>query len=105
MKRDLRAVLSLDESESSAQVVTKSNERPSETDDRAAPGTVKPTIIRILESHPNGISAAEILKNTGFKENSIRGTLAALKADGFAERRGELWMKRSRAPNAYAREP
>ena len=59
---------------------------------RAHPGTVKPVIESLIKNATNGITASEIIEKTGFKENSVRGTLSALKTDGFAERRGELWF-------------
>jgi hypothetical protein len=59
---------------------------------RAPSGTVKPAIKELIEKAPNGILASDIIEKTGFKENSVRGTLSALKAEGFAERRGELWF-------------
>ena len=59
---------------------------------RAPSGTVKPAIKELIEKAPNGILAADIIEKTGFKENSVRGTLSALKAEGFAQRRGELWF-------------
>lgn len=70
---------------------------------RAQPGTVKPAIEALIEKATNGISTSEIIEKTGFKENSIRGTLSALKADGFTERRGVLWfLSRKKSPLALA---
>lgn len=73
---------------------------------RAASGTVKPTIKALIENAKNGILTSEIIEKTGFKENSVRGTLSTLKADGFADRRGDLWFlsKRKGSP-AEASEP
>jgi hypothetical protein len=59
---------------------------------RAPSGTVKPAIKELIEKAPNGIRASDIIERTGFKDNSVRGTLAALRAEGFAERHGELWV-------------
>lgn len=42
---------------------------------RAIPGTVKPTIIRLLSQHPNGLTTKQIADMTGIKPNSVRGTL------------------------------
>lgn len=58
---------------------------------RATPGTVKPRIMALIEYAKDGITTSEIIEKTGFKENSVRGTLSALKAEGFAERHGEFW--------------
>ena len=60
---------------------------------RAPVGTVKPAIKVLIENAANGIRATQIIEKTGFKENSVRGTLAALKAEGFAQRRGERWFR------------
>ena len=63
-----------------------------QTTERAPSGTVKPGIKALIENARNGITASQIIEKTGFKENSVRGTLSALKAEGVAERRGELWF-------------
>jgi len=77
-----------------------------DTEGRAPSGTVKPGIKTLIENACNGITAAEIIEKTGFKENSVRGTLSALKADGFAERRGDLWfMSQRKGPLGGASEP
>jgi len=59
---------------------------------RAPSGTVKPAIKELIEKAPNGIRASDIIERTGFKDNSVRGTLATLRSEGFAERHGELWV-------------
>lgn len=45
------------------------------SDARAIPGTVKPTIIRLLSQHPGGLTTKRIAEITGIKQNSVRGTL------------------------------
>jgi hypothetical protein len=65
-------------------------------DGRARSGTVKPAIKELIEKSPNGIRASDIIERTGFKDNSVRGTLAALRAEGFAERHGEVWIMSQR---------
>jgi hypothetical protein len=60
---------------------------------RAPSGTVKPTIKTLIENAQTGILTSEIIEKTGFKENSVRGTLSALKAENFAYRKGDLWFK------------
>lgn len=77
-----------------------------QTAERAPMGTVKPAIKELIENADRGITASEIIEKTGFKENSVRGTLSALKTDGFAERRGELWfLSKHEGPPALASEP
>jgi hypothetical protein len=61
-------------------------------DVRAQPGTVKPAIKDIIVNAADGIRASQIIAQTGFKDNSVRGTLASLKAEGVAVRRGDLWF-------------
>lgn len=79
---------------------------PAAEEARAVPGTVKPAIKSLIEDAKDGIRTSEIIEKTGFKENSVRGTLSTLKVDGFAERRGELWFLRKRkGPPALASEP
>jgi hypothetical protein len=87
MKRELTTFLSRG---NEAQVTVA---RPAiNSNGRAPSGTVKPAIKELIEKAPNGIRASDIIKTTGFKDNSVRGTLAALRAEGFAERHGELWV-------------
>ncbi len=72
---------------------------------RAPLGTVRPTIRRLIARYKHGISAAEIIKQTGFKVNSVRSTLATLRREGLAERSGDLWVERDRDHGALAPEP
>jgi hypothetical protein len=73
---------------------------------RAPSGTVKPTIKAYIENAKDGILTSEIIEKTGFKVNSVRGTLSTLKAEGFADRRGELWFLSERKGSpALASEP
>jgi hypothetical protein len=73
---------------------------------RAPAGTVKPQIKVMIENASDGITASEIIEKTGFKENSVRGTLSALKTEGFAKRRGEFWfLSERKGPLAVANEP
>lgn len=48
---------------------------PEQSDDRAAPGTVKPAILKIIREHPEGLTKKQIIEMTGIKPNSVRGTL------------------------------
>jgi hypothetical protein len=56
---------------------------PSQGEGRAPAGTVKPTIKALIMNTPSGIRASQIIEKTGFKENSVRGTLSTLKDEGF----------------------
>ncbi len=59
---------------------------------RAAPGTVKPTIIRLIqEANPHGISTDDLIENTGFKPNSVRGTVSTLQAEGIISKIENKW--------------
>ncbi|MGC1863157.1 MAG: hypothetical protein WA733_19080 [Methylocystis sp.] len=71
---------------------------------RATPGTVKPTIERLIEEAWGGISTNDLIVKTGFKENSVRATLTTLGRDGFAEKRGDKWFKRGEAPSNKSEE-
>jgi hypothetical protein len=55
--------------------------------------TVRPAIIALVESS-NGISASNVTKTTGFKDNTVRTTLSMLRNDGLVEQRGTLWFPR-----------
>ncbi len=59
---------------------------------RAAPGSVKPVVHRMLKSAPNGLTTSEIAGRGGFKFNSVRGTLWALGQEGHAENRDGRWF-------------
>ncbi len=53
---------------------------------RAAPGTVKPTILSIIANSQNGMLTREVVSATGFKPNSVRGTLWTLRSEGSIEK-------------------
>lgn len=55
----------------------------SEEDGRATPGTVKPMVLKLISEARNGITTRDIVRATGFKHNSVRGTLWALRKDGL----------------------
>lgn len=59
---------------------------------RATSGTVKPTIARLLHDRPGGITMRQVTEETGFKYNSVRGTLWLLKKEGQAANRDEKWF-------------
>ena len=58
---------------------------PAEVTTKAPPGTVRPAILKMIEQSP-GVSTEQILAATGFKENSVRGTLSTLAKEGSIER-------------------
>jgi hypothetical protein len=63
---------------------------------RAAPGTVKPAVLSLIKSSAEGMTTAEIRTATGFKPNSIRGTLWALNTqDKLIEQNGDRWVVRN----------
>jgi len=102
MKRELTTFLS----RGNESQLTVTRGQAADTEGRAPSGTVKPGIKALIENASNGITAPEIIEKTGFKENSVRGTLSALKAEGFAERRGELWfLSKDKGPPALASGP
>ena len=72
---------------------------------RARHGTVRPTIMLLIERSKNGISASEIMKKTGFKVNSVRSTIATLRREGVVERSGDLWVKRHNASDVKTQKP
>ena len=75
---------------------TKSVTKPTvaaDPDKRAVAGSVRPTILRMIISSANtGLTQDEIAKETGFKFNSVRGTLWALGRDGVAVKRDNRWF-------------
>lgn len=61
---------------------------------RAAPGTVKPTILqRIKDAKAIGLTTEELIEQTGFKANSVRGTVSTLQAEGMIQRMGNRWIQ------------
>jgi hypothetical protein len=62
------------------------------SDGRATQGSVKPTIARMIaESGTDGLTAGKIIDITGFKPNSVRGTLWGLGHDGSIVKRAGRW--------------
>jgi hypothetical protein len=107
MRRDLLAALKQDDValDVALRGLTHRNVGQEKFGLRAPLGTVKPTIARLISRYQHGISTSEIIKQTGFKVNSVRSTLATLRREGLAERNGDLWVTRDRAPDALAPEP
>jgi len=73
---------------------------PATEEGRATPGTVKPTIMRLIAEAPNGLTTQELTERTGFKHNSIRGTLWTLKHEGAVLREDNRWVAASKHPSA-----
>jgi hypothetical protein len=64
---------------------------------KAPPGTVRPAIVKMIEGS-SGVSTEQILAATGFKENSVRGTLSTLHKEGKIARNAQgYWIKRLEA--------
>jgi hypothetical protein len=61
-------------------------------DGRLAPGTVKPTILKLITNATKGMTTDEIAKHTGFKPNSVRGTLSALAKEEAITKTGNQWF-------------
>lgn len=63
------------------------------SDKRATSGSVKPTITRIIAGAVDaGLTTEEVVGITGFKPNSVRGTLWALGNEGLATKRDGRWF-------------
>jgi hypothetical protein len=59
---------------------------------KAPPGTVRPAILKLIEEG-SGVSTERILAETGFKENSVRGTLSTLHRERKIARNAEgYWI-------------
>jgi hypothetical protein len=103
MKRELMAVLSPSSPSSSSTPVswgtTKLSAVP-QTAGKLPPGTVKPTILKLIMDTPGGILTEDIIAKTGFKENSVRGTLSGLLKLGQVLRSGKNWVANAEAPTS-----
>jgi hypothetical protein len=66
---------------------------------RATPGTVKPHIISLIsQAGSNGISTDELISVTGFKPNSVRGTVSTLQIENTIRRVGNRWVSAAQPP-------
>jgi len=105
MKRELMQLLSPSGGESNIALAGRlpdANGSTARTSAKAPPGTVKPAILRLVRGSP-GLSTEEIIAQTGFKENSVRGTLSSLMKQGLIERRDNHWVRKEiEAPAASA---
>jgi hypothetical protein len=93
MRRELMALLSPspnDEAPTRPHYDTNAQDAPV-LKTKAPPGTVRPGILRLIEES-SGVTTEHILSTTGFKENSVRGTLSTLAKEGKIERRLNEWF-------------
>lgn len=61
--------------------------------EKQPPGTVKPAVLKSIQNSPNGLSIRQIEQKTGFKSNSIRGTVWLLQKEGSVKKgEGSLWL-------------
>lgn len=63
---------------------------------RAAPGTVKPVIVQMIVGSHDGYTMEELVDKTGFKPNSVRGTLSTLREEGKITKIGDKWHSAER---------
>jgi hypothetical protein len=93
MRRELMALLSPASGDAVAVVgeVHVPNIANARTSTKAPPGTVRPAILKMIEGS-SGVSTEQILDATGFKENSVRGTLSTLAKEGRIERHLKTWI-------------
>ena len=63
--------------------------------DKAQKGTVKPGIIKLINDTPTGLTQDEIIEKTGYKSNSVRGTLYTILTEGLVERRSGRYYPKS----------
>ena len=71
---------------------------------RAAQGSVKPRIVRILEDSSVGLEMGHICQLTGFKPNSVKGTLWSLSKEGVAVKRNGRWFHVAKDSDGIAQE-
>lgn len=62
---------------------------------RAIQGSVKPRIAKLIaDSGTSGVTPSEITYITGFKANTVRGTIWTLGQEGSIVKRGSRWYPR-----------
>jgi hypothetical protein len=98
MRRELMALLSPSDGAPNIGPLPGTDVAIARTSAKAPPGTVRPAIVKmIVES--SGVSTEQILAATGFKENSVRGTLSTLHKEGKIARNAQgHWIKKLEAP-------
>jgi hypothetical protein len=98
MRRELMALLSPSRTdEVSTRLHYDTN--ASEPRTKAPPGTVKPAILALIQQSP-GVTTEHVISTTGFKENSVRGTLSTLaKEDRITRSRNKWFVKTIKAPD------
>lgn len=76
-----------------SKTAVKTESKSNKSSKRAVSGSVRPTIAKlIIDSGKAGMSQDEIAEQTGFKHNSIRGTLWSLGNDKLAVKRDGRWF-------------
>lgn len=73
------------------EIVTAANDVHSPP--RATPGTVKPSILQLVQDNDGcgGITTEAVIDKTGFKPNSVRGTLSTLALEKTIIKIGDKW--------------
>ena len=66
--------------------------------DRAIPGSIRPTILSFLAKKETGAATSEIVAATGIKENTVRGTLRAMRLEKKVNKIGQVWLKVGQGP-------
>lgn len=62
-------------------------------------GTVKPEIIRLVNEAPSGLTLDEVIAMTGFKANSVRGTLYHIERMGLIAKRAGRYFPKAATPD------
>ena len=104
MRRELMALLSPSRNDAPplGPVYDTNASDPAVPRTKAPPGTVRPAILRLVEQSA-GVTTEHIIRTTGFKENSVRGTLSTLAKEDRIERRLNEWFaKKIKAPGGEA---
>jgi hypothetical protein len=106
MRRELMALLSPASGDAVAMVgeVYSPNLANARASAKEPPGTVKPTILKLVMDTPGGLPTEEIIAKTGFKENSVRGTLSGLLKLGQVFRSGKNWVANVEASSVLTEE-
>ena len=104
MRRELMAILSPPSHEDAGVSVSWRVQNLPQAEGKLPPGTVKPTILKLVMDTPGGLPTEEIIAKTGFKENSVRGTLSGLLKLGQVFRSGKNWVANAEASSVEAEE-
>ncbi|CAO4139439.1 hypothetical protein [Methylorubrum aminovorans] len=72
--------------------------------DRAPPNSIKPALARLIREQP-GLTTMDIRRITGFKPNTIRGTLYALGKEGEIKHSEGRWYSEAQKDEAAGANP